>query len=269
MTKLRCDSAKGRTLAPQRPNAGVEAAYRKALTDLIEEMAASVDYWVKANYRKIEPQVAQDASPASVLQGIMNKLTARWRTRFNEVADELARRFVKQAQGHADRQLSLDLQRNGFAIKFKPSQAMKQTAALSAAENVTLIKSIPEQYLSQVEGAVMRSALAGGDLGTLTADLKERYGITHRRAAFIARDQNRKVGEAMTRTRQMGLGITEAIWQHSHGGKHPRESHVKAGRDKLRYRLDKGAYIDGQWIFPGSEPNCRCVSKPIIPGFDD
>ncbi|MDL2172473.1 hypothetical protein [Asaia sp. HumB] len=98
MTKLRCDSAKGRTLAPQRPNAGVEAAYRKALTDLVEEMAASVDYWVKANYRKIVPQVAQDASPASVLQGIMNKLTARWRTRFNEVADELARRFVKQAR---------------------------------------------------------------------------------------------------------------------------------------------------------------------------
>lgn len=269
MTKLRCDSANGRTLPAQRPNAGVEAAYRKALTDLVEEMAASVDYWVKANYRKIEPQVAQDASPASVLQGIMNKLTARWRARFNEVAEELSRRFVKQAQGHADRQLTMDLQRNGFAIKFKPTRAMQQTAALSTAENVALIKSIPEQYLSQVEGAVMRSALRGGDLGTLTSELKLRYGITHRRAAFIARDQNRKVGEAMTRTRQMGLGFTEAIWQHSHGGKHPRESHIKAGRDKLRYRLDKGAYIDGEWIFPGQEPNCRCTSKPIIPGFND
>lgn len=269
MTKLRCQSVRGKALAPQRPSAGVEAAYSKALTDLVEEMAASVDYWVQANYRKIEPQVAQDASPASVLQGIMNKLTARWRTRFNEIADELARRFVKQAQGHADRQLNFDLQRNGFAIKFRPTAEMRQAAALSAAENVTLIKSIPEQYLSQVEGAVMRSALRGGDLGSLTQELKDRYGVTHRRAAFIARDQNRKVGEAMTRTRQIGLGITEAIWQHSHGGKHPRESHVKAGRDKLRYRLDQGAYIDGEWIFPGSEPNCRCFSKPIIPGFED
>lgn len=269
MTKLRCDSVNGRALPAQRPNAGVEAAYRKALTDLVDEMAASVDYLVKANYRKIEPQIAQDAAPASVLQGIMNKLTARWRTRFNEVAGELARRFVRQAQAHADRQLDMDLQRNGIAIRFRPTREMRRTAALSAAENVSLIKSIPQEYLTQVEGAVMRSALRGGDLGTLTEDLKHRYGVTHRRAAFIARDQNRKVGEAMTRTRQMGLGITEAIWQHSHGGKHPRESHVKAGREKLRYRLDKGAYIDGQWIFPGSEPNCRCVSKPIIPGFDD
>ncbi len=54
MTKLRCQSVRGIALAPQRPSAGVEAAYSKALTNLVEEMAASVEYWVRANYRKIE-----------------------------------------------------------------------------------------------------------------------------------------------------------------------------------------------------------------------
>ncbi|WP_198024355.1 phage head morphogenesis protein [Asaia astilbis] len=213
--------------------------------------------------------MAQDASPASVLQGIMNKLTARWRTRFNEVADELARRFVKQAQGHADRQLNFDLQRNGFAIKFRPTAGMRQAAALSAAENVTLIKSIPEQYLSQVEGAVMRSALRGGDLGSLTEELKDRYGVTHRRAAFIARSQNAAVGGAMSRARAVELGGSKGTWIHSGGGKEPRESHVKAGKERLVFDLVKGAYIDGEWIWPGSRPNCRCTFRLIIPGLND
>lgn len=261
-----------KTLKPVRPNAGVEAAYYKALMSEIDEMQDSIVYWLKANYRKVEPQiVAQDASPASVLSSIMDKLTAQWRVKFNEVAAEMARRFVRSAQSHTDGAFSKHLRDSGFSVKFKPTKAIETAAQLSINENVTLIKSIASQHLGEVNGLVMRSAMAGRDLATLTTELQERYGVTKRRAAFIARDQNNKASAAITRTRQMSLGITEAEWAHSHGGKHPRESHVKAGRERLRYRLDQGADVDGngKLIFPGELPNCRCVARPIIPGFDD
>jgi len=248
----------------------VEAEYYRALMREVDEMQGSIVYWLKANYRKVEPQiVAQDASPASVLSRIMEKLTAQWRTRFNEVAAEMARRFVRSAQSHTDGAFSKHLRESGFSVTFKPTEAMRDRKNLLIEQNVGLIKSIGADHLKGVEEAVYRSAMAGRDLATLTTELQERYGVTKRRAAFIARDQNNKASSAINRARQMSLGITEAEWAHSHGGKHPRESHVKAGHERLRYRLDKGAYIDGEWVFPGELPNCRCVARPIIPGFDD
>jgi uncharacterized protein with gpF-like domain len=61
------------------------------------------------------------------------------------------------------------------------------------------------------------------------------------------------------------LGITQAIWQHSHAGKKPRPSHVKA--DGKTFDIEKGMYLDGKWVQPAEEYNCRCTSRAIIEGF--
>jgi uncharacterized protein with gpF-like domain len=101
----------------------------------------------------------------------------------------------------------------------------------------------------------------------LSDQLRIRYGMTKRRAALIARDQNNKATAQLVRVRQKGIGANQAMWVHSHGGKVPRPSHVKAGADKLIYEIDKGAYLDGEWVWPGTAINCRCVSKTVIPVF--
>jgi uncharacterized protein with gpF-like domain len=72
----------------------------------------------------------------------------------------------------------------------------------------------------------MRSVQSGRDLVQLTKDMQEQFGVTHRRAAFIARDQNNNATAAMTRARQDELRLNEAIWVHSGAGKHPRPTHV-------------------------------------------
>lgn len=270
MTQLRCTSAKGKALAPTRASAALEAAYYRDLMRLIREMDGSLTYWLKANYRKHESIIAQD-SIADDLQKVMNKLTARWRMQFNEVARHLAKKQSKRWQQHADTSLMDKLKRTGFAVKFRPSKAVTDTLDSVINQNTTLIKSIADQHLNEVADMVQRSVMAGRDLATLTSELKERYGITQRRAAFIARDQNNKATSFITRTRQIEMGLTEAIWCHSSAGKHPRPMHVKAGRERLRYDIRKGADVDGngKLIFPGEEPNCRCTSQVIIPGFDD
>ena len=50
--------------------------------------------------------------------------------------------------------------------------AVRDAFNASLAENVGLIKSIPEKYLQQVEGVVMRSYSAGRDLETMVKELK-------------------------------------------------------------------------------------------------
>ena len=65
----------------------------------------------------------------------------------------------------------------------------------------------------------MRSYSAGRDLATMVKDLKQLYPAASHRAELIARDQSNKANAVVNRTRQMELGITEAIWMHSHAGK--------------------------------------------------
>ena len=131
-------------------------------------------------------------------------------------------------------------------------------------EQVGLIRSIAEQHLGNVQRLVMESVSRGRDLHYLSVELRKRYGITKRRAALIARDQNNKATATLQSARQLEMGITHGIWRHSHAGKEPRPSHVKADGEK--FDLRKGMFLDGKWTLPGHEINCRCWYSPILTG---
>lgn len=260
--------AEGKTvkLRAVRANLGFTALYRRQIEALVSAMHADISGEIGKVYRGDEEKgfrIAQDATPAAILQGVIRRLTDRWRARFDQGARELAAFFAKGAAERTDTQLRMILKRAGFSIPFSLTPAMRDVVEASVAENVSLIKSIGSEYLTQVEGHVMRSVALGRDLSTLTRELQAQYGVTKRRAAFIARDQNNKATAAITRARQVELGIEVAIWRHSHAGKTPRPEHVAF--DGQRYEVQKGAFLEGKWTWPGVEPNCRCFSQSVIP----
>lgn len=232
-------------------------------------MAKSVSYWMKVTYRKNEPEIAQDELSSAALREAIRKLVKRWNDRFDEAAKQLAEHFSTSVSQRSDAALKKILKDGGFAIEFKMTRAQRDVLNATIQENVSLIKSIPQQYFTQVEGSVMRSVQAGRDLKSLSDDLIKHYGVTKRRAAFIARDQTNKATASLTRARQVESGITEAIWVHSGGGKEPRPTHAKAGRDKARYDIREGWYDphEGKNIMPGELINCRCVSRAVVKGF--
>jgi SPP1 gp7 family putative phage head morphogenesis protein len=254
-------------LSAVRPNAGIEAAYRKKLDALIAEMDNSVQYWLRAAYRANEPVMAQDRTPADELRDTIRKLARRWQKNFDEAAPELAQYFSRAVAERSSATLKAILKTAGFTVKFKMTPAMRDIMAATVGQQVSLIKSIPSQYFTNIEGIVMRSVQTGRDLAQLTNDLQEQFGVTRRRAAFIARDQNNKATASMTRARQDELGVTQAIWVHSGAGKHPRPTHVAMNGRK--YDVSKGMWDPAvkRRIFPGEEINCRCISRPLIQGF--
>ena len=257
------------TLAPVRPNVGTQAKYRRQLQSLIREMHESVLYWVRAAYRANEPVIAQDELPANVLQRAMTRLSRRWQKKFNELGPKLGEYFAQSANTRSATQLQSMLKEHGFAVSFTMTRAARDVMNATIAEQVGLIKSIPQKYFLEVQGDVMRSIQAGHDMSQLTKALQENYGVTYRRAAFIARDQNSKAIASMTRVRQQEIGVTEAIWVHSGGGREPRPTHLAAGKRQQRYDVREGWYDPsvGKKIFPGELINCRCVSRAVIPGF--
>lgn len=259
-------------LAPVRPNSGLEAWYRGKLTDLLDQLHKSVSYWVLAAYRANPPEVAAlaaDGVSFREMRDAIRKLAKRWLKRFDDLAEDLAKHFATKVSERSDAALKASLKRGGFAIEWKMTAAQRDIVGASVAENVALIKSIPAQYLTQVEGSVMRSIQTGRDLHQLSTDLQQNFQVSRRRAVFIARDQSNKVNAALTRARQLEIGITEAIWLHSAGGRKPRTSHVKAGQQRQRYDVSKGWYDphEKKLIWPGQLINCRCVCRPVISGF--
>lgn len=261
---------KGTVLRPVHPNAGIEAEYRRRLVALIAELDNSVAYWLKAAWRKNAPELAQDELPVETLRRAIRSLTRRWQAKFNDLAGDLASYFAQSVSQRSDAALKAALKKGGFTVEFKMTRAQRDVLNAVTHENVALIKSIPAQHLQKVEGAVMRSVSTGRDLGALTKELQQISGVTRKRAAFIAQSQNNLATAAITAARQREIGIMEAIWVHSGGGKHPRQSHLKAGKDGQRFDPAKG-WLDpevGQYILPGQLPRCRCVSKAVVPGFN-
>lgn len=250
-----------------RPNAGVAAKYRKALTALIKQMHDETMAIIAPTYQENPPEMAADATPANQLSNAMRQLSSRWLSNFDNLASRLGDYFATDVSDRSDIQLRRILKQSGFTVDFSMTPAMRDVIESVVHENVSLIKSIPQQYLNNVEGSVMRSVQAGRKLSTLTEELQSHYGVSRRRAELISRDQNNKATAALNRVRQTELGIEEAIWRHSHAGKVPRATHVKM--DGKKYSVKEGMYdsAEGRRIQPGELINCRCFSQPIIQGL--
>lgn len=265
--QIRAPSRKPLVLAPVHPNQGLEASYRKKIDALVDAMQKSLVHWLTAAYRANTPEMARDASPAMSLREAMRKLSSYWQKRFDDAAPELAEYFSKHSLRQVDGAMKAALKKAGFTVDFRLTREANDVMQATIGENIALIRSIGEEHLSQVEGLVMRSVSQGRDLSALSKELHERFGVTKRRAALIARDQNNKASATITRVRQRSLGIKQAKWLHSHGGKEPRKSHQDA--DGKVFDIDKGMLIDGEYIWPGQLINCRCVSRSILPGLED
>lgn len=267
MTPLRAPGRKAIVLKPTRPNAGIEALYRAKLSALVDEMNTSLSHWLLAAYRPAAGAViGQDEAPVTSLRAAVRNLSQRWQRRFDAGAPALAEWFGKRSTGQADTTLTQTLRDAGFSVRFKLTDEARAAYQAVVAENVGLIKSIASQHLSDVEGIMMRAVQTGVDPGDLSAQLVARYGVTRRRAASIALDQNNKATAVIVRVRQDQLGLTQAKWKHSHAGVHPRPEHLAA--DGKIYEIKKGMYLEGKWTWPGHEIKCRCVSQSVIPGID-
>lgn len=298
-----------KVLRPVHPNAGISADYRRRLLVLIDEMQRSYVYFLRAQYRENPPRLAMDASvtsydqvtdtgkrttvtwdgweesipitvtrkvwiamdgtPAADLHRELSLLGRRWQRRVDSAAPKLAEWFSRSTERRSRDSLMKILRDSGIAVEFKVTPVMRDAFDATVAENVSLIRSIPRQFHTEVEGAVMRSVSAGRDLGQMVAELEARHRITRDRAALIARDQNNKATAVFVRVRQQGAGIEEAIWLHSHAGKVPRKTHLANSGKK--YKIAEGWFDPDprvrRHIWPGELINCRCVSRSVVKGF--
>lgn len=221
-------------------------------------------------YLRTPPAIALDASPAINLRAVMRQVGRLWLKRFDSAAGPLASYFATEASKRVDSVLQGALRDAGFTVRFKLTDVQRDVIQASIAENVALIRSIPEQYLKSVEGAVMRSISTGRDLGTLRNELVQTYGVTKRRANLISLQQNNAATAALNRSRQLQIGARRAIWRHSAAGveEYRRPTHVAFSGHQ--YDIADGVILNPKEgiCWPGTLIGCKCTSSTIIPGLE-
>jgi hypothetical protein len=241
---------------------------------MLRAMYESMLLHVGAAWKSEPPTVgfAADANSSVVLRRSLSKWGRLWRSKFDDLSTDMATRFASKAFKTTDNALMASLKAAGFTVKFSATPDVTQAYKAVVAENVSLIRSIPEQFLKNVETSVWDSVMRGADLATLSQSLQKNYGVSYRRAAFISLDQNNKAKAIIENVRRDKLGIARGRWLHSGAGKEPRPEHVAFSQGRLGgpyYDLKKGAYLEGKWVWPGSEPGCRCASSAVIEGLND
>lgn len=251
-----------------RPNQGIREWYRARLNEILraarDDVEAILQNRVPQYGSNIEiEEIALDADWRSGITTEFDRSFARWIERISELSEQVAAAFVAKTANHYNKALSRQLMKKaGFTVPMQASEEVMRAMKAAVGENVGLIKSIPQQYLTDVDKYVWSAVEGGFDLSTLTDNLQHAYHISRNRAKLISRDQSNKVHSVMENERRKELGINKAIWRHSGAAKEPRQSHLKANGKE--FDIDKGMYIDGEWIFPGQEINCGCISQSII-----
>lgn len=266
-----------------RYNVGSQVKYYESIKRLIDKMISdSVKQITKLLQKNFSKEYfgkvsVTDESISSQARILLNKLSKDYYSLFSSKARSMAERMVygQEKLSNASLKNSVNKMAEGVTLTGNiVSPELEEIIKASVEANVSLIKSIPDQYFKDITGEVMRGITTGKGQSDISKSLKKYDGVTTRRAKEIAADQVRKVYSAVNVEKFKQIDLKEFRWVHSGGGQHPRDSHVMM--DGKIFSLDHAELIRQQQALgvktkdqglPGYPVNCRCTMQAVI-NFD-
>lgn len=248
-----------------------EISYRAQLRRIITEIRKDINSTLLPELRKQQANFADGYIADnffSFIQSIIERNRRRWTgPEFESLATQLAGDFIRQTNEINGRRIQEDLR--GFGINFIDPD-VRDYLDIAIQDNVRLIQSIPDRYLSQVEQIVATNVRSGNRAAVIQRALSAQFGAAQKRAALIARDQTAKINGDLSARRQRAAGFTHFRWVTS------RDQRVRNRHDSLAnrntkygkgiYRFDSPPLSDsGQPILPGQDYQCRCIAQPVLP----
>ena len=123
------------------------------------------------------------------------------------------------------------------------SPEIDSTVEAIVSENLSLIKSIPEEFFKKLTFAMSQAVQNGQSLTAFKKQLMKIKGMTERRASMIAKDQSNKAYNAISRRKLQACGV------------------------KQFFEFDNPPVIDPSTKvrgYPAQLINCRCMMRPVV-----
>ncbi|MDE1905351.1 MAG: minor capsid protein [Rhodospirillales bacterium] len=253
---------------PLRPAVSIYVELGDVIAERIARMAKETRRELEAAFLRSDHLMAMDDSISSQARIVINQLRDRWTVRFNRLAKRMVKRMMDQTLKNSAIQLGTSLREvsEGFRVDTGLTDPRLQEIVKASTEQaVGLIKRIPERYLGDVQGEVMRSITSGRGMQDLVPYLTEKYQGQVKWARHVAMDQTRKSFAAINQVRLQKAGCESYRWLHTGGGQHPRKEHIEMSGKEFRW--DDPPIIDrktGERGHPGAAIFCRCIAVPIF-----
>nr|WP_304956407.1 minor capsid protein [uncultured Acetatifactor sp.] len=202
-------------------------------------------------------------SVSQIFAAIKNKIISKTtgfglRRRLESLAHINRKLTVKEWKRAIKATLGIDIREDYYLGDFYIEHLAKWVS-----ENVDLITSIPEDTLDKMKDIVLDGFNRGRRTTDIAKDIQLAYGVSRKKARFIARDQTAKLNGQIQRAQQMDAGIKEYIWSDS-GDERVRSSHRRLNGQKFSWEGDGPETDNGRCCHPGQDFNCRCIARPVF-----
>ncbi|AUR88346.1 head morphogenesis domain protein [Vibrio phage 1.112.O._10N.286.46.B11] len=278
---------KKRSLKAVRPSDQIESEYRSYMQALVKEMANEVKVGLLPIIKRNKSSYVKD-SWADDVTSFFDVFRAKWSSFLfrNKVRTDI-QRPLSMVESNTTAQFLKNMNKAvGVDVSgMLKSEGIEAVMTSALQENVTLVTSLPDEYLKRIESIVYSGMQQGRYPTAIAKDLQEATGISWRRAKLIARDQVAKINSAVDSERSQNLGIEYYRWSTSNdrrvsgdpSGKYPKAkvkcymiSKADIGFGQGVYTYKHGADYAGESnLHPGaSHINCRCRRIPLIEGVN-
>jgi len=242
----------------QQPD-GIRLLYAKALYGYLATARGMLEARVYPRARRLVEQRAARADAADDLNSLVDQASEEF---FRSVMrppdiEELARTVAARTSSYQREELGAQLRAVVGVDVLGAEPDLSPRVSEFVAENVALIKSVPNAMFDDIEKTITRALREGTRWEVLAAQLEQRHGVAESSATLIARDQVGKFFGEMNRVRQGALGITHFIWRTVHDAR-VREEHAALDGQRFAWDAPPGEGI------PGEPINCRCGAEPDL-----
>jgi SPP1 gp7 family putative phage head morphogenesis protein len=228
--------------------------YRLLSKDLPLEVRHSValsEARFREKIEKIDSKLGQVVSDVALGRGIVEKLKT----------DYLFDRAIWRVEK--------EFQKNVRNITVTPAltPAQRKRIASEWGENMQLwVKDFTEKEVKELRQKMMQTVFSGDRYGSAVKTIQDSYGVTERKAKFLARQETSLLMTKFKQTRYQGAGIEYYKWQCVSGTKqHPVRPLHKKNEGKV-WRWDEPPTVDeaGNRKNPGQDYNCRCTARALV-----
>ncbi|MFU8803621.1 MAG: minor capsid protein [Bradymonadaceae bacterium] len=211
-----------------------------------------------------------DASDEERVSRAMGRVRIAYFEKHTVIEDQkLAIETEGRVEGYITRQVERQF-KSVMGIDPLPTRARRAQAEVFVQENVSLIRSIGEEFFDKIEADVLGAYAQGARHEQLAKIIGKEYEVSGRRAQLIARDQIGSLSAKLNQAKQQELGVRKYIWRNSQdervvgnpSGKYPDGNEVHGNhwdREGKVFEWGNPPH-DGH---PGIPIQCRCTAEPV------
>ncbi len=183
-----------------------------------------------------------------------------------QLAEKLdAAKFFDTALWKTDKKITKQVER--ITVSPKLTAEARAKIAEEYTQNLRLyIQKWSKEEIVELRGRIEKAATSGNRYESMVLTIQKSYGVSQRKAKFLARQETGILMAKFKETRYRDAGSEEYTWRCVHGSPlHPvRPFHKKL--DGTRQKWSSPPIIDknGNRKHPGEDYGCRCSARPIL-----